>query len=251
MGQYPVISISLKSMKQADFETAFIVFKKFISKEVCRHDVLLSSDKIYESDKKTLRKLFNAEGEYSDYNTVLKLLADNLKSLYDKNVIVLIDEYDVPLKTAYFNGCYEPMVNLICSVFESVLKTNSSLEFAVLTGCLRISKESIFTGLNNLCIYSVIENAFSQYYGFTEEEVRKLTEYFGIVAKYDEIKNWYDGYQFGETKIYNPWSIDYIVFHKHLCDKQMLFVLRRMPHHLILKSVLFMIGRLLNIGTIN
>ncbi len=207
MGQYPVISISLKGMKQADYKTAFIEFKKIISKEFRRHDELLLSDKVYDSDKDTFLKICNNLGDYTDYNSALRFLADMLKEAYNKDVILLIDEYDVPLENAYFNGFYEPMVNLIRSVFESALKTNSSLEFAVLTGCLRISKESIFTGLNNMRIYPVIDNAFSQYYGFTEDEVKELTAYYGISDEYDEIKRWYDGYMFGENEIYNPWSI--------------------------------------------
>ena len=207
MGQYPVISISLKGMKQADYKTAFIEFKKIISKEFRRHDELLLSDKVYDSDKETFLKICNNSGDYTDYNSALRFLADMLKEAYNKDVILLIDEYDVPLENAYFNGFYEPMVNLIRSVFESALKTNSSLEFAVLTGCLRISKESIFTGLNNMRIYPVIDNAFSQYYGFTEDEVKELTAYYGISDEYDEIKRWYDGYMFGENEIYNPWSV--------------------------------------------
>ncbi|HQM02251.1 MAG TPA: AAA family ATPase, partial [Ruminococcus flavefaciens] len=151
--------------------------------------------------------IYENKAENAIYFSALKLLSDCLASACGKNVIILIDEYDVPLENAYFNGFYEPMVNLIRSVFESALKTNSSLEFAVLTGCLRISKESIFTGLNNLRIYPVIDNAFSQYYGFTEDEVKELTAYYGISDEYDEIKRWYDGYMFGENEIYNPWSV--------------------------------------------
>ena len=128
-------------------------------------------------------------------------------------MVLLIDEYDVPLETAYFNGFYEPMVNLIRSVFESVLKTNNSLAFAVLTGCLRISKESIFTGLNNLSIHPITDESFAKHYGFTETEVRELVEYYGLSNEFGEIKNWYDGYLFGETEIYNPWSVlNYIQF---------------------------------------
>lgn len=127
--------------------------------------------------------------------------------IYGKNIIVLIDEYDVPLENAYFNGFYEQMLNLIRSVFESVLKTNNSLEFAVLTGCLRISKESIFIGLNNLSVHSVMDNSFSEYFGFTESEVDKILKYYQFTDKFDELKKWYDGYRFGNTEIYNPWSI--------------------------------------------
>ena len=116
----------------------------------------------------------------------------------------MIDEYDVPLENAYFNGFYEQMLNLIRSVFESALKTNNSLEFAVLTGCLRIFKESIFTGLNNLSVHSVMDNSFSEYFGFTESEVDKMLKYYQFTDKFDELKKWYDGYRFGNTEIYNP-----------------------------------------------
>ena len=207
MGQYPVISISLKGMKQADYKTAFIEFKKIISKEFRRHDELLLSDKVYDSDKDTFLKICNNSGDYTDYNSALRFLADMLKEAYNKDVILLIDEYDVPLENAYFNGFYDEMINLIRSVFESVLKTNSSLEFAVLTGCLRISKESIFTGLNNLSVCSIMNNGYSKYFGFTEDEVIKMLDYYGKAEELSELKKWYDGYRFGTTEIYNPWSI--------------------------------------------
>ncbi len=207
MGQYPVISISLKGMKQGSYELAFLQFKNIIIEEFGRHRELLKSDKLTSAQIGMFTAIYNNKADDSAYFSALKLLSDCLASAYGKNVIILIDEYDVPLENAYFNGFYEPMVNLIRSVFESALKTNSSLEFAVLTGCLRISKESIFTGLNNMRIYPVIDNAFSQYYGFTEDEVKELTAYYGISDEYDEIKRWYDGYMFGENEIYNPWSV--------------------------------------------
>jgi len=207
MGQYPVISISLKGMKQADYDMAFLQFKNIILREFERHSILLKSDKLTSAQIGMFTAIYDNKADDSAYFSALKLLSDCLASAYGKNVIILIDEYDVPLEAAYFNGFYESMVNLIRSVFESALKTNSSLEFAVLTGCLRISKESIFTGLNNLRIYPVIDNAFSQYYGFTEDEVKELTAYYGISDEYDEIKRWYDGYMFGENEIYNPWSV--------------------------------------------
>lgn len=213
MGQYPVISISLKSMKQADYQEAFSEFKNMISKEVWRHKELLISDKIMPLSRKKLEMLCNDFADNSVYNTALKLLSDCLYEAYGKKVIVLIDEYDVPLENAYFNGFYDEMINLIRSVFESVLKTNDSLEFAVLTGCLRISKESIFTGLNNLNVYPVTDNSMSQYFGFTENEVKELVDYYSMADELSVIKEWYDGYLFGETEIYNPWSLlKYIQF---------------------------------------
>ncbi len=207
IGQYPVISISLKSMKQSDYREAFSEFKNMISKEVWRHKELLVSDKLMPLNRKKLEMICDDTADNAVYNTALKLLSDCLYEVYGKKVIVLIDEYDVPLENAYFNGFYDEMINLIRSVFESVLKTNDSLEFAVMTGCLRISKESIFTGLNNLNVYPVTDNAFSQYFGFTEQEVKQLADYYGISDCFDEIKTWYDGYMFGETEIYNPWSV--------------------------------------------
>lgn len=207
VGQYPVISISLKSMKQSGYREAFSEFKNMISKEVWRHKELLVSDKLMPLNRKKLEMICDDTADNAVYNTALKLLSDCLYEVYGKKVIVLIDEYDVPLENAYFNGFYDEMINLIRSVFESVLKTNDSLEFAVLTGCLRISKESIFTGLNNLNVYPVTDNAFSQYFGFTEQEVKQLADYYGLSDCFDTIKNWYDGYMFGETEIYNPWSV--------------------------------------------
>ncbi|MCM1507890.1 MAG: ATP-binding protein [Ruminococcus flavefaciens] len=212
IGQYPVISISLKSMKQTSYELAFAEFKNMIANEIWRHKELLNSDILMPMSRNKLEMICNGTADDTVYSTSLKLLSDCLCAVYGKNVIVLIDEYDVPLENAYFNGFYDNMVNLIRSVFESVLKTNDSLEFAVLTGCLRISKESIFTGLNNLKVYSVTDNMFSQYFGFTEYEVKQIAEYYGIEYCFDDLKIWYDGYIFGETEIYNPWSVLNYIF---------------------------------------
>ncbi len=213
MGQYPVISISLKSMKQTNYEDAFDKFKDIIISEFERHDNILSSDKLKPRQRKVFEDIYSDTADNSVYNTALKLLSDCLYEVYGQKVIVLIDEYDVPLENAYFNGFYNEMINLIRSVFESVLKTNDSLEFAVMTGCLRISKESIFTGLNNLNVYPVTDNAFSQYFGFTEQEVKKIADYYDLLDCFEIIKKWYDGYLFGETEIYNPWSVlNYIQF---------------------------------------
>lgn len=205
--QYPVISLSLKSMKNTDFDSVFSVFKRLVSKEFDRHSYLLDSEKLSNKDKEEFRQIQNREASKDIYENSLKFLSECLYLYHTKKVILLIDEYDVPLESAYFNGYYDKMVNLIRSVFESVLKTNNSLEFGVLTGCLRISKESIFTGLNNLDVYSVINNNCSSYFGFTEQEVIDITKYFGISQNTDSLKEWYDGYRFGENEIYNPWSI--------------------------------------------
>lgn len=124
-----------------------------------------------------------------------------------KKAIILIDEYDVPLENAYFRGFYDQMIDFIRSLFESALKTNDSLEFAVITGCLRISRESIFTGLNNLKIISVLDNSFAEYFGFTQPEVEEMLAFYGITDKTDEVRSWYDDYLFGKTEVYNPWSV--------------------------------------------
>lgn len=207
MGQYPVINLSLKSMKQPTFEQAFMQFRNIIADEFERHSDILESESLTARKRKKFISLCNDEAEDSEYFTAIKLLSDCLHNIYSKNVIILIDEYDVPLENSYFCKFYDQMINLIRSTFESALKTSSSLEFAVLTGCLRISKESIFTGLNNLNVYPVTDNAMAQYFGFTEQEVKRLADYYNLPDEFDIIKQWYDGYLFGETEIYNPWSV--------------------------------------------
>ena len=207
MGQYPVISISLKGMKQPTYELAFYEYKNIITKEFNRHCSLLTSNELLPTDREKFEKIFYGTDDDNVYVNAIRLLSDCLLKVYDKNIIILIDEYDVPLENAYFNGFYDKMINLIRSAFESALKTNSSLEFAVLTGCLRISKESIFTGLNNLKVYSVRNKQFGEYFGFTQDEVAMLTKYYNVEEKLPVIKEWYDGYLFGATEIYNPWSV--------------------------------------------
>ncbi|MBE6853943.1 MAG: AAA family ATPase [Ruminococcus sp.] len=207
MGKYPVISLSLKSMKQATYESSFALYKKIISDEFKRHGEILKTDKLLLSEKKEYESICNDTADNNIYLYSIKLLSDCLCKAYEKNVIILIDEYDVPLENAYFRGYYDEMVDLIRSVFESALKTNNSLEFGILTGCLRVSKESIFTGLNNLEICSVVNNSFSSYFGFTEPEVDEIMAHYKITEKSSEIKAWYNGYKFGETDIYNPWSV--------------------------------------------
>jgi len=206
-GQYPVITLSLKSMKQDTFEQSFYEFKNMVIGEFGRHIEVMNSAVLLPNEKKKFELIINDEADDAVYSTSLKLLSECLSKYYGNKVIVLIDEYDVPLENAYFNGFYDRMVNLIRSVFESVLKTNPALEFAVLTGCLRISKESIFTGMNNLEVYPVTDTRLSEYFGFTQDEVETLAGYFGLEDRLPEMKEWYDGYLFGKTEIYNAWSI--------------------------------------------
>lgn len=206
-GQYPVITLSLKSMKQPSYEYSFKQYKELIKNEFWRHRDIFNSSDIMPDNKKTFKSICDGTAENASYINAVRVLSDCLSIAYKKNVIILIDEYDVPLESAYFGGFYDDMVNLIRSVFESALKTNPSLEFGILTGCLRISRESIFTGLNNLKVNSITTLDFSEYFGFTKEEVKKFAESYGLDKYTDEIKNWYDGYIFGKTEIYNPWSI--------------------------------------------
>ena len=207
MGQYPVISISLKGMKQPTYELAFYEYKNIITKEFNRHCSLLTSNELLPTDREKFEKIFYGTDDDNVYINAIRLLSDCLSKVYNKNVIILIDEYDVPLENAYFNGFYNKMIDLIRSALESALKTNSSLELAVMTGCLRISKESIFTGLNNLKVYSIRSEQFGEYFGFTKNEVAMLAKYYNVEEKLPVIKEWYDGYLFGATEIYNPWSV--------------------------------------------
>ena len=206
-GQYPVISISLKSMKRASYQEAYFEYVKLLSDEFERHEIILQSDAVSEEDKLEFQKIKKRIAEPKEYNSAVKLLSKCLQKVYQKNVIILIDEYDVPLENAYHEGFYDDMTNLIRSCFESALKTNPSLEFAVLTGCLRVSRESIFTGLNNLKTYSITKNKFSQYFGFTQAEMQEILQNFSLEQYAGTIAKWYDGYRFGLTEIYNPWSV--------------------------------------------
>ena len=206
-GQYPVISVSLKSMKQASYTDAFYIYKNLIAKEYEKHKIILESNQILESEKEIFRNIMEQRADQNVYLNSIRTLSDILAKYYKKNVIILIDEYDVPLENAYHEGFYDDMTNLIRSCFESALKTNPSLEFAVLTGCLRVSRESIFTGLNNLKTYSITKNKFSQYFGFTREEMKEILQTFSLEQYAGTIAKWYDGYRFGLTEIYNPWSV--------------------------------------------
>lgn len=211
MGQYPVISLSLKSAKQPDFKAAYKCLRNEIAGEYKRHAYLLLSDEISQGDKKKYQLLMEQEAEIADYAISLKFLSECLKNVHKKTVIILIDEYDVPLEHAYFRGFYDKMIDFIRSLFESALKTNESLAFAVITGCLRISKESIFTGLNNLKMVSILNEEFAEYFGFTPSEVHEMLEYYGLSGREPEVRQWYDGYLFGHTEVYNPWSmINYV-----------------------------------------
>lgn len=207
MGQYPVIILSLKAAKQPNFQMAYECLLEQISTEYKRHAYILDSDLILQGDKEQYRAIMGRTAEPSAYVTALAFLSECLKKYHNKNSIILLDEYDVPLETAHFRGFYDEMVDFIRSLFESALKTNDNLEFAVITGCLRISRESIFTGLNNLEVNSVLNDNFAEYFGFTPQEVENMLDFYDINEKSDEVKHWYDGYLFGNKEVYNPWSV--------------------------------------------
>jgi hypothetical protein len=193
-------------MKQASYESAFYCLKEDISREFKRHRKLEESLNAKEIQEKYHRFAAGTAGD-DEYLTALKFLSECLYSFYGRKTVILIDEYDVPLENAYFSGFYDRMVALIRSLFESALKTNDTLEFAVVTGCLRISKESIFTGLNNLNVISILSTTYAEHFGFTQNEVDQMLTHYGLEQNRSAVKTWYDGYQFGDTEVYNPWSV--------------------------------------------
>lgn len=204
--KYPTIFISLKEMKSLTFDAQISSFSNVIYELLEKNLEILSSDQLSDTTKDILNKLHNRSSSFEDLKISLRVITNALYTYYQQKVIVLIDEYDVPLQAAYQNNYYEEMVEFLRSVFSSALKTNDALEKGVMTGCLRISKESIFTGLNNFTAYSVLNNISSEFFGFTELEVKQLLKDYNLSEKMDEVKEWYDGYQFGNKEIYNPWS---------------------------------------------
>ena len=205
--QYPVIFLSLKSAKQPNFEEAYKKICRALAEEFRRHQYLLEGNSLADDQKIMFQKIMTEQADYSAYNDALKFLSECLWQYHGKNTMILIDEYDVPLENAYLEGFYDRMIQFIRSLFESALKTNPYLEKSVITGCLRISKESIFTGLNNLETDSVLHTRYADSFGFTEDEVKAMLAYYDLAAELPEVKRWYDGYLFNETEIYNPWSI--------------------------------------------
>ncbi len=207
MGNYPVIALSLKAAKQEDFQQSFDALKETLAEEFDRHSYILKSECLAGRRKEKYIALMEMTANRSDYNTSLRFLSKCLRDYHGQKTVILIDEYDVPLESAHFHRYYPQMSAFIRSLFESALKTNPNLEFAVLTGCLRISRESIFTGMNNLKIISVLNKNYDEHFGFASDEVRQMCEDYGMPEKYDTIKEWYDGYVFGDANVYNPWSV--------------------------------------------
>ena len=222
LGQYPVLFLTLKSAKQPTFENAFYQLKSSIMNEIDRHRYLLDSAELNDKEKDKLKLWIGSdqnaysckpedqmrmENDISVFSKAFGELSELLKKHHGKNVVILIDEYDVPLENAYFAGFYDKMIGFIRSFFESALKTNDSLEFAVITGCLRISRESIFTGLNHLEVSSVNGKNFNEFFGFTPKETEQMLMDYNLSDKVEEVKEWYDGYLFGDAEVYNPWSV--------------------------------------------
>ena len=207
MGKYPVVFISLKEVDGSSFEDAYNQLRDIIRTEAFRLDVIDDSVNIKDVERKSYRRIINEEDNDTDIKSSLKMFSRLLEKHYGQKVIILIDEYDVPLDKAYINGYYPQMIKLIRAMFSSALKTNSSLYFAVLTGGLRVSKESIFTGLNNFKVRTITDVQYDEYFGFTDNEVKKMLEYFRLESHYDEVKQWYDGYLFGQQKVYCPWDV--------------------------------------------
>ncbi|SEA02315.1 PD-(D/E)XK nuclease superfamily protein [Pseudobutyrivibrio sp. ACV-2] len=228
MGQYPVIRMSFKSAKQDDFDTAFLKIREEIISEFKRHSYLKKYMNrgsveiaefesfeqgmyLWDEKEKTFCSREDREqaikSEYVKYSTAIKTLSTFLRDYHHKNVVILLDEYDVPLENAYNQGFYDEMVGLIRSLFESALKTNDALALAVVTGCLRISKESIFTGLNNLEVNTINGVNFGEFFGFTTRETEIMLSDYNLTDDIDTVKEWYDGYLFGDCEVYNPWSV--------------------------------------------
>lgn len=207
MGKYPVISISLKGVDGLNFESAYDRLRVLIRNEARRFDMLRDSSSLIKEERDAYFRLIGENASASDLTSSLQILCVLLEKHYGQKAVLIIDEYDVPLDKAYINGYYPQMIDLIRSMFSAVLKTNNSLQFAVLTGCLRVSKESLFTGLNNLRVRTISEQSFDESFGFTDNEVKQILSYYGKEDHYNETREWYDGYRFGSQYIYCPWDV--------------------------------------------
>ena len=216
MGKYPVVFVTLKSVDGLTFEDAYKMLCEIIRQEVFRLQFLVDSDALTEDEKQPLRNIMKRAEQPEEIKNSLKTLCTLLEKHYGQKPILLIDEYDVPLDKAYAHGYYEQMVDLIRAMFGAALKTNDSLFFAVLTGCLRVSRESIFTGLNNLKVHSISDVRYDEYFGFTDQEVGEMLTCYGLENHHAEACEWYDGYRFGEQDVYCPWDV--INFCDDLCS---------------------------------
>lgn len=206
-GKYPVIYVTFKDVKCDDWENAYDLIYKIIRNEIERHSELLNSDKISTYEKKYLTSMLNGEANENDVAFAFLNLSRMLHTHYGVAPIIIVDEYDTPIQQGHVRGYYDRVIDFMRALFSGGLKDNPHLSYGFLTGILRVAKESIFSGLNNLKINSILDNRYSEYFGFTPEEVREMAQYYGVPEKYDEICEWYDGYRFGKTEIFNPWSV--------------------------------------------
>ena len=206
--KYPVISMSLKNATQLSFDSMYEEFKKIISKEYKRHEYLLASEKLSDQDKKEFKQIMSlGTNSKTDYKNSLLKLTDLLYQHYNQRVIMIIDEYDAPLQKAFVNGFYKEAIDFIASFLGNAMKTNEHMQFGIMTGCMRILKESFFTGFNNLAVNSILDANYGEFFGFTPEEVKIMLRYYEIEDKQEIIEEWYNGYTFGLDRVYNPWSL--------------------------------------------
>lgn len=206
-GKYPVIFVTFKDVKCETWEATYDLIYKILRSEFERHDELLKSERLSSYSKEYIRKVLDGEATENDMMTSLLNLSQMLDEHYGEKPIIIIDEYDTPIQQGHMRGFYEKVILFMRNLFSGGLKDNKHLSYGFLTGILRVAKESIFSGLNNLKINSILDNRYSEYFGFTSEEVKRMAEYYGVPEKYDEICQWYDGYRFGRTEIFNPWSV--------------------------------------------
>lgn len=206
-GKYPVIFLSFKDVKCSSWEETFQQIRALIAEEYQRHIELETSDKLNIYEKEKYSQIAKGVSDKADYQMSLKYLSLFLHKYYGEKAIIIIDEYDTPIQQGHVCGFYEETISFMRNFFSGGLKDNAHLAYGFLTGILRVAKESIFSGLNNLTIYSILDKKYSQYFGFTKEEVKKMLEYYGVSEKYEEVCDWYDGYLFGDTEIFNPWSV--------------------------------------------
>ena len=248
MGKYPVIFLSLKNVEGLSYESARYQLVELIGKEARRFQFLTESSKLDACDKESYQSLIQMKnGKYDMDDSMLlsslQLLSELLSRHFEQKTILLIDEYDVPLDKAFQHGYYREMITLIRTLFGKALKTNDSLEFAVLTGCLRVSKESIFTGLNNFRILSITDSRFDEQFGFTDREVRELLAYYHLEDRFQETKEWYDGYHFGDADVYCPWDVmNYMLELQHNADAKPVSYWKNTSDNAIIRSFIDISG---------
>lgn len=206
-GKYPIINLTFKDIKENSWPQAEIKLKRMVAREFKRHKYLLDSEVLDQYDKKFFQKILSLKAENAFYEESLKDLSDYLAAYHQEKVVILIDEYDQPIQAAYYNDYYDKMINFMRNFLSAGLKNNLSLEKGILTGILRVAKESIFSGLNNLVVSTLLDNEYSKYFGLLENEIKDLFNYYALGFQFEDLKNWYNGYYFGENIIYNPWSI--------------------------------------------